>query len=395
MSPIQQLTAPLHVGEYLHEVTSSNQLEESESVDEELLFGFTGEVGGILTNVKKSKRDTLTTKDIDLIGEELGDSFWYFFAYADASSACLDRIIKNCLPENAPEDLDAQQVSFSQIYSAIESSTLSGKPNLSRILRSILAEIGKLATGEFDQSPEKLEPILSDILRSLVTICYLQKLSIDNVLRENISKITGRWPKGTPIHLALFDEQYPPYEQFPRKLTFQFRECKIRDAEYCYLSLNGVNIGGRLTDNSHEDDGYRFHDVFHMAYLVHLGWSPVLRALLKLKRKSDPQIDENEDSARAIIIEEGIATWIFNHAKEASYFKGMEVGKLSYSLLKQIRDLVSGYEVEQCPPWQWERAILDGFSVFNELKCHKEGFVTLDLIARTLSYSEENPNAED
>lgn len=60
---------------------------------------------------------------------------------------------------------------------------------------------------------------------------------------------------------------------------------------------------------------YRFHDVFHLAYAAVLGWSPVLRALLKCKRKSHPWLDENQDGARAILIEEGISTFVFNHAK--------------------------------------------------------------------------------
>ena len=42
-----------------------------------------------------------------------------------------------------------------------------------------------------------------------------------------------------------------------------------------------------------------FHDVFHLAYAAVLGWSPTTRALLKIKRKSRPEIDENEDGARA------------------------------------------------------------------------------------------------
>ncbi|MEN2469325.1 hypothetical protein [Burkholderia sp. GS2Y] len=62
---------------------------------------------------------------------------------------------------------------------------------------------------------------------------------------------------------------------------------------------------------------------FHLAYVAHLGWSPVIRALLKLKRKSDPKLDENEDGARAAIIEEGIATWIFNHADHHDFYENM------------------------------------------------------------------------
>ncbi len=91
---------------------------------------------------------------------------------------------------------------------------------------------------------------------------------------------------------------------------------------YVIQRMNKVNIGDRLNDNRTIPDGYRFHDVFHLSYLVHLGWSPVIRALLKIKRKSKPEIDENEDGARANIIEEGIATWIFNHASKRNFFEG-------------------------------------------------------------------------
>ncbi len=67
----------------------------------------------------------------------------------------------------------------------------------------------------------------------------------------------------------------------------------------------GVYVGDRLTDNAIEPDDYRFHDVFHYAYVAVLGWSPVIRALLRRKRKSDPKLDDAEDGARAILIEEG------------------------------------------------------------------------------------------
>ena len=50
--------------------------------------------------------------------------------------------------------------------------------------------------------------------------------------------------------------------------------------------MSGEKIGDELTDNAYKDDGYRFHDVFHSAYVAILGWSPVIRKLLKRKRKS-------------------------------------------------------------------------------------------------------------
>ena len=39
--------------------------------------------------------------------------------------------------------------------------------------------------------------------------------------------------------------------------------------------------------------------------------SVATRTLLKIKRKSLPTVDENEDGARANLIEEGLTTWIF------------------------------------------------------------------------------------
>ena len=59
--------------------------------------------------------------------------------------------------------------------------------------------------------------------------------------------------------------------------------------------INGRKFGDPLRDNRYEDDGYRFHDIFHLSYASVLGWSPTLRALLRCKRKSDPKIDEVED----------------------------------------------------------------------------------------------------
>jgi hypothetical protein len=135
-----------------------------------------------------------------------------------------------------------------------------------------------------------------------------------------------------------------------------------------------------ISGNRLVDDDYRFHDAFHLAYAAILGWSPVIRALLKLKRKSKPKIDDAEDGASAILIEEGISTLIFHRAHRLNYFESIK--SLDYSLLKLIPEFVRGYEVERCPLWQWEKAILDGFSVFRKLRKHRRGTVIADLNTR-------------
>ncbi len=159
----------------------------------------------------------------------------------------------------------------------------------------------------------------------------------------------------------------------------------MRGQTYVFQRCNGINIGDRLTDNAMAADDYRFHDVFHYAYAAVLTWSPVVRSLFRLKRKSDPRLDEAQDGARATIIEEGIATWIFGQAVELDFFANMKPGDLPFDLLKKrVRQFVAGYEPEQCPLWLWEEAILEGYAAFRFLSEHRRGRVHIDMANRRL-----------
>lgn len=143
-----------------------------------------------------------------------------------------------------------------------------------------------------------------------------------------------------------------------------------------YLQWNGVFIGNPLTDNITESDSYRFHDVFHLAHAAILHWSPTFRVLIKQKRKSVPTYDRDQDGGRAIVMEEGLTAWIFSFAKDVAYFEGQS--RLSFDLLKGVQTFVRGYEVEACPLSLWERAILDGYSVFRQLRRNNGGIVIGD-----------------
>jgi hypothetical protein len=94
----------------------------------------------------------------------------------------------------------------------------------------------------------------------------------------------------TPEMFMFFDEAYPPKEQLPRLLKIHVFDSKEDKRAYMKILPDGVQIGDPLTDNAYDDDGYRFHDVMHLANLAVLGWSPVMRGLLKLKRKSNPKV---------------------------------------------------------------------------------------------------------
>jgi hypothetical protein len=107
---------------------------------------------------------------------------------------------------------------------------------------------------------------------------------------------------------------------------------------------------------------------------------------MRLKRKSTPKIDNAEDGARAQLIEESLAAYIFQYSLQLNYYESMQ--SVDYTLLKSISAFVRGYEVEACPLWQWEKAILDGFAIFRKLRLHRRGVITVDLNTRSISFKE-------
>jgi len=388
----------LTLAEYQERAGASNQFRGKDTAIEQLRFGLYGEIGSVLALVKKSYRD-LQRADLHGINEELGDALWYLTTTAVEYGSSLQEVGMEAMTQlqrhfgvntSEPngrltfEEFDGL-VSFSR-------SQLSDDQTLVR-LRQLGIDCGRLLTenAEKDLIASPPLPILSTILADMVLVGALFEQNFVDIAANNLKKSDSRWPPKGSWYVPLFDDDRVPLEQFPRQFSIRFIEQKTSIGKpYVIQQMNNVNIGDRLTDNRSEPDGYRFHDAFHLAYLVHLGWSPVIRALLKLKRKSDPNIDENQDGARAIIIEEGIATWIFNHAHRRELFTNTTTGRLDYNMLKQVRDMVEGYEVAECPTWQWEKAILDGFKVFRQLQDAGGGVVDVDLIARTLTFQEPN-----
>ena len=376
---------------------TSNQFDGTADAIEQLQYGFFGEIGGILSAVKKASRE-MGAKEKDAVLEELGDALWYLTTIGVEWNFRLEDIGKVALADlqarlGVHNNRASKPVTFSEFDGLIALCHGKLPDTKNDLLRKLAGTTGKL----FSESGRHNRPIglLAELLADIVMAASIFSLPLETIAQENLIKIESRWPRGTPKYVDLFDSTMPPYEQLPRSLEVNFIERELSGKKFVIQRISGVNIGSRLTDNRTSPDGYRFHDVFHLAYMAHLGWSPVTRALLKYKRKSDTNKDENEDGARAIIIEEGIATWIFNHAADRNYYENVKEGKLEYALLKQVRDMVNGYEVEKCPLWQWERAILDGFKVFRELRDAMEGVVHVDLNEHRIWFSKvESPKSE-
>jgi hypothetical protein len=225
--------------------------------------------------------------------------------------------------------------------------------HVQRSLLRLAALAGRLvdrANVPASEDPDALRLDLVRIFDGLVSAASDAHINLERAALANMDKIRSRWPLVKDWG-RLFDEKLDADEKLPRRLEVTFREKTVRGTKYVFQSVHGINLGDRLTDNSADADDYRFHDVFHLAFAAFLGWSPVLRALLKVKRKSDPALDEQQDGARAIITEEGISNWIFAHGLRHEAFA--HVDSLDFALLKTIRQMVKGYEVEARPLWMW------------------------------------------
>jgi NTP pyrophosphatase (non-canonical NTP hydrolase) len=228
---------------------------------------------------------------------------------------------------------------------------------------------------------EEVAEELGDVLWYLSTVASHYGLSLVEIAANNLIKTKDRFHR--QVSLFRLDGGFPAGEQFPRKIEFMF----LQDGEgrvQLFRSDSGKRVGDALRDNAYDDDGYRYHDAFHLSYVAVLGWSPVIRALLHLKRKSAPRVDEVEDGGRAIVIDEGISAFVFGYALQHNYFDGVDT--IDYSILRTVRVMTAGLEVAIRTPKDWEDAILKGYDVFRQLRRQNGGRVSLDLDAHSIEY---------
>lgn len=387
----------LYVHDYASRALLSNRFTQSDDDIEKLRFGLFGEVGGILAGVKKASRDRLGVALNKAIAEEVGDALWYLFALSRSLNFDVEAIAAHALNHvreharvNAPKPQGL--ISFRHLDSAFQT-TSSPEAGLQASVLSRMAQSAARLTIPSAEDEQACGALLGD----LAMVCGAFDDALEDIARANLAKTHNRWPpQDERVYGPHLDADSKAYEQMPRQFDMVFTERKVNNKRFVVQSIKGVYIGDPLTDNHTIEDFYRFHDVFHLAYLAHLSWSPVLRGLMKRKRKSQPEKDENQDGARAMIIEEGIATWIFNHAKNDNHDKDdetdyaeIEVGALPYSLLKQIASMVQGYEVDTRPAWQWEKAIIDGFIMFRHLKTHRKGVIRVDMDNHTIEFHKQ------
>jgi NTP pyrophosphatase (non-canonical NTP hydrolase) len=363
------------IAEFEANAAATDQLGAAEL--ETAVLGLVGEVGSLVSALKKKRRDTDGFFGYhEAVVEELGDVLWYASAIARRGGSSLVEVAERATASSAQNPRSFGDLTTGMTVSA---------DKFELALLTLAGEAGDLAKrftmGDYRENADALRGDLIKFLRPLAQAAEAADVSLDEAARRNMDKREDRWPTERRFPVPS-DEGLHIDEQLPRKMRVLVYEREVDGMKFVFQKWNGVLLGDRLTDNHLPPDDYRFHDVFHLAHAAVLGWSPTTRALLRIKRKSQRATDENEDGARANLIEEGLTTWIFETAKQHRFFANTP--KLGLDLLKEVKRFVRGYEAERLPMWLWESAILQGYAVFRDLQVSRSGVVLTDMGQRRI-----------
>ena len=256
---------------------------------------------------------------------------------------------------------------------------------------TLLSEYKKLLRdGEIHRSfREEVAEELGDVLWYVANVTDKFDLNLEDIASANLKKVRGRWlgPEGGP---RLYDDELDTGQQLPREFAFRFDQEGTEGARRVRMldASSGTPTGDPLRDNSYTDDGYRFHDVIHLAFAAYLGWSPVLRKLLRnegrLAHRTPEQVDDAEDGGRAQVVEEAIVAAAYIYAEDHAFLDG--AATVGQQLIRHIERMTRKLEVGDRLAWEWDRALLSGFAVWRELMRNGGGYVVGNLNTPSLEF---------
>jgi NTP pyrophosphatase (non-canonical NTP hydrolase) len=417
------------------------------------MLGLASETGSILDSYKRYLRDAIDLNlNRAFLRVELGDLLWYVAVVASACGLSVTEIananlvkvrgryrgkfpgktpnigcfvqLDTAAPTNIAKDFNDYQFEASR-FSELN---LRGPESLIAPLCGLAGATGAILkvptdkSGALDSRAHKhvFRTELGDLLWYLSIVATASNLNLGDIAEENLVRARDLYPVSTTPPEELFktlpklDDPQTPTECFPRRMVIRFDEEPTQEGypvvtqSIVYAEPNAfprgptivegksrgfaINapLGDQTDDNSRRADGYRYHDAIHMGFMAVLGWSPTMRALLHLKRKSENETDRTEDGARARFTEEGLATILARLAPRRMDFQGEN--SVDGEILDTAHALVRDTEIQSLPGWLWRRAISQGFVAMHQLDKNRGGYLLADLDMRTLTYSKVKPD---
>lgn len=406
-------------------------------------FGLVSELGSILSALKKvilrSDAGPLA-KHITKgeLREELGDAFWYvgmcaniFHDGQDLFSECLDELEGLHTGPSAEiervEQVGAEKISEfkkdKEIFDAEKTldnfqraafwTRRTEKDDLRdvcvAVLQQLTAQLVRCYMPESEKDKinrdvkEKSDKnIIIETAWHLAALATLNELKLSEILNTLKTKTEFR---GGISDKVIRDTCFHKQERFPDVFEIAFVPSAKNElvSEMYWLREDGYHskLGASLQDNHPDKDGYRYHDAIHVAFAVHLGWSPNLRKFMNLKRKSNKATDDNEDGGRAAILEEMIILQVHTYASKLKLYINEAEGNdpnqqlekspfeepnvLTFEFIRALHQLSKGYEVFESKEADWRNAICAGYEMYILLQ-EAGGVLIANTKRRTLEY---------
>ena len=232
---------------------------------------------------------------------------------------------------------------------------------------------------------ERIAEEVGDVLWYLANVATKFGLDLAQVAVQNLAKCEGRFGD-LPVREP-FDAKAPDGQRLPRRFLIDFATTHDKDENpFVRVFYQGRQFGNELSDNSYGKDGYAYHDALHLSFTAILGWSPLTRKLLEVKRRDGnlyDGVERVEDGGRAIATEEGLSAMIFAYARDYNFLEGKS--SVSTELLRMVKNMTSHLEVSVCTPGEWEKAIVEGFKVWRQIKKLRGGALIVNLDARSVT----------
>jgi len=413
------------------------------------VLGLVSEIGSVLAALKKSSLlgdNGLNAKIVrGALKEEIGDAIWYAIMlsqilededYLDkkyskdifrADIKMLHSELSGSSENQAKVQKTLGDVNVKKFLKEADSFLKKSKPRMNEyqntafitartegaelrdICAALLLQLSAQCIREFLPASElkindelRVRPVaetIGKIVWHLSALAKLHKLSLHEIIERNVEKAEFRNQAGSIS--KRYDVNYDLDQQFPKKFEIRFTDTGEQKAIMTWEQDNGISkkLGSELTDNNYDGDGYRFHDVMHISFAVHLGWSPNLRSFMERKRKDrnsekNDSVDMVEDGGRAKILEEMVILQVHTHAQKLEDHLGKDnvispfenEGALGFEFLQKLHELTRGHEVEANPVQDWREAIKQGYDCFYKLKQNDGGTILADMHSRKISF---------
>lgn len=324
-------------------------------------------------------------------------------AASDGSSSALHQQAKSAL-NSAVRKLD----DFFARYEVAAVSELESKMDIPELaphylVEGLTAQIGEIANrlkkklrdgGDYVLIREEIEERIGYALWYIAALADELGANLSKIALKNIEFNERRWEWYTaeaPEQPNDFDAGFPPNERLPNRLMAEFKTGSQQGLKKTSVWIypdwpnrKRRRFGDPIDDNSTSEDYYRYHDIFHFAYMGLLWWSPVVRKLLKCKRKSNQDIDRIEDGARARDTEEAVTAFIYSYVSQQKYLETSNA--VDTGLLTAVRTLLRNFEVKACSEKEWQEVILTASETLRALFANQGGWVEINRSKRTVRY---------